>query len=118
MDWNQVKHWLEAASGLDMDSLHVHAGVLVQVAAALMLRRRLSSPWPWLVSAAIVLANEVYDYHYEIWEDRDAQFAESVQDTWNTLLLPTLLLLLVRFVPGLFCAPAPEPEPDSAADAR
>jgi hypothetical protein len=115
MDWNQVKQWLEAASGLDMDSLHVHAGVLVQVLAALLLRRRLSSPWPWLVVAAVVIANEIYDYHYEIWPDRAAQLAESVQDTWNTLLLPTLLLLLVRFLPQLFRDPPP---PDSAPDPR
>ncbi|QAY77061.1 hypothetical protein [Sphingosinicella sp. BN140058] len=114
MDWHAVKQWLETTSGLDMDALHVHAGILCQVFVALVLRRRLSSPWPWLVTAAVILANEYYDYHYEIWPQRDMQWAESVKDVWNTLLIPTLLLLLTRFVPGLF-RKAPS-ETASAAD--
>ena len=114
MDWHQVKEWLSATSGLDMDALHVYAGVLCQIAAALLLRRRLSSPWPLLVIAAIVIANEVYDYRYEVWPDRAIQRAESYRDIWNTLLLPTILLLIVRFVPCLFSEPSPAEA--SAAD--
>ena len=106
MDWHDIKQWLSGASGLDMDSLHVHVGVLAQVAVALVLRRRLSSGWPWLAVAAAVLANEVYDYRYEVWPTREEQFFESVKDVWNTMLLPTVLLILARFVPGLFAAPS------------
>jgi hypothetical protein len=106
MDWHDIKQWLVGASGLDMDSLHVHAGVLAQVAVALVLRRRLSSLWPWLAVAAAVLANEVYDFQYEIWPTRREQFLESVKDVWNTMLLPTVLLLLARYTPGLFAAPS------------
>jgi hypothetical protein len=105
MDWHQIKLWLSAASGLDMDSLHVHVGVLAQVGVALVLRKRLSSWWPWLAVAAAVLANEFYDFQYEKWPTRWQQFLESVKDVWNTMLLPTVLLLLVRFAPSLFAAP-------------
>jgi hypothetical protein len=112
MDWHEVKQWISGTSGLDMDSLHVHVGVLAQVAAAFLLRRRLSSIWPWLTVAAAVLANEAYDYQYEIWPTRWEQVLEGVKDVWNTLLLPTMLLLLTRFTPGLFVAP-----PLVAADA-
>jgi hypothetical protein len=104
MDWHLIKQWLSGASGLDMDSLHVHIGVLAQIAAAVVLRRKLSSVWPWLAVAAAVLANEVYDFRYEKWPTREAQFREGVTDVWNTLLLPTVLLLLARFTPGLFAA--------------
>lgn len=106
MDWHQVKQWLSGASGLDMDSLHVHAGVLGQIAIAFLLRRRLSSLWPWLAVAAAVLANEAYDFSYERWPNRWQQVGESVRDLWNTLLLPTVILLLARHAPGLFAAPA------------
>jgi hypothetical protein len=105
MDWHQLKEWLSGASGLDMDSLHVHAGVLCQIAVALVLRTRLASPWPWLAVAAVVLANEAYDFTYEVWPDRWEQLGESIRDTWNTLLLPTLLLAVARYAPGLFRAP-------------
>ena len=111
MDWFQVKQMLSIASGLNMDALHVHAGLLCQILAALLLRRRLSSPWPWLVVLGLVVANEYYDYRYEIWPDRSEQRAEGTRDAWNTLLLPTLILLLVRFVPRLFCAPGPSADP-------
>jgi len=106
MDWHEIKQWLSGASGLDMDSLHVHIGVLAQVAVAVLLRRRLSSLWPWLAVAAAVLANEAYDFHYEIWPTREDQFLEGVKDVWNTMLLPTVLMLLARFAPGLFLRPS------------
>ncbi len=102
LDWHLIKQWLSGVSGLDMDSLHIHVGVLAQVAVALILRRRLSSVWPWLAVAAAVLGNEIYDYQYERWPTRREQFLEGVKDLWNTMLLPTVLLLLARFAPGLF----------------
>lgn len=101
MDWHQLKLWLETASGLNMDALHVHGGLILLLAAALVLRRPLRSPWPWLALLAAELANEYYDYHYEVWPTRDAQFAESVKDVWNTMLVPTLLLVVARWFPAL-----------------
>ena len=67
MDWYQVKHGVELFTGLDMDALHVHVGILAQIGVALLMRRSLASPWPWLVLLAAVLANEYYDITYEIW---------------------------------------------------
>jgi hypothetical protein len=107
MDWFHFKQALSVASGLNMDALHVHAGLLCQILAALLMRRRLSSPWPWLVVLALVAANEYYDYRYEVWPDRAEQRAEAIRDAWNTLLVPTLILLLARFLPGLFVASRP-----------
>ena len=108
MDWHQLKEWLEQTSGLDMDALHVYAGVLLQLFAALLLRRSLRSPIPWLIVLAAVLANEVYDYNYDVWAgpERALQRAEGIKDVWNTMLLPTLLLLLARFRPQLLTRPS------------
>src|SRR5947209_1040154 len=97
-----------------MDALHVYAGVSIQLGAAVILRRSLKSPWPWLVVAGVEFANEVYVYTYETWPDRDIQFAEGLRDMWNTMVLPSLLLLLARYAPRLLVgrseeAPAPPP---------
>jgi hypothetical protein len=99
MDWHQVKDWTEQASGLDMDALHVFAGTAIQILAALLLRRSLKSRWPWLVVLGVEFANEVYDYTYEVWPDRDIQLAEGLRDMWNTMVVPTLLLVLARCAP-------------------
>ena len=48
MDWYDVKQYAERLIGLDMDALHVYAGVLGQILAALVLGRSLASPWPWV----------------------------------------------------------------------
>ncbi len=106
MDYFGFKLGLVTATGLNMDALHVHAGILVQLVAALILRRSLRSPLPWLVVLVAVLANEAYDLHYDPWPpaQRAWQIAESVKDVWNTLAMPTLLLLLARFAPWLLTA--------------
>ena len=115
MDWYGVKEFLEYWSGLDMDSLHVHAGVLGQLAAALVLRRPVRSVIHWLLVLAAAIANEVYDFQYEIWPDRDVQLQGGIRDIWNTMLLPTLLLAAARFYPRLFTG-GPSPAPASAPD--
>jgi hypothetical protein len=109
MDWHYTKVWLEQASGLNMDALHVHAGIALQILFALILRRPLSSPWPWLGVAAAEAANEYYDLAYEVWPDRAIQVAEGVRDLWNTLLIPTLLLLLSRYAPRLVVGSRADP---------
>ncbi len=101
MDWWQMKLWLEETTGLHMDALHVHAGVLAQLAAAAVLRRSIASPWPWLHVLAAAIANEWWDLTYEIWPTRGEQWAESIRDVWNTMLLPTVLLVLSRLTQGL-----------------
>jgi hypothetical protein len=102
MDWYQLKQMLSLLSGLHMDALHVHVGVLAQLAAAAVLRRSIASPWPWLALLVALCANEWFDLAFEVWPDREEQWAESIKDLWNTMLLPTVLLLLARFAPRLF----------------
>ena len=97
-----MKLWVEQSTGLNMDALHVHAGVLAQLGFALLLRRSVASAWPWLLLLAVQVANEWWDLTYEIWPTRDEQWAESIRDTWNTMLLPSILMLMARFAPGLF----------------
>jgi hypothetical protein len=101
MGWHDIKVWIEATSGLTMDALHVHAGVLCLIGASLLLRRPIRHPLPLLVVLAAALANEWHDLRYEVWPTREQQWAESIKDVWNTLLLPLLLFLLARFAPRL-----------------
>jgi hypothetical protein len=117
MGWYGFKEWLEATSGLDMDALHVHAGILVQLLAALLFRRSLRSIWPWFIVFVASLANEGYDLWFETWPDpeRARQFAEGAKDLLNTMLIPTLLLLVARFAPRLLTGASSRVEADQEA---
>ena len=118
MAWYQFKEWLSVAAGLHMDALHIYAGLLCQLAAAFLLRRRLSSLWPLLIVAIAIAVNEYVDLHAEIWPDRDQQYAESIKDGWNTLLLPAVIMLLARYAPRLFESRRSAPDPGETGAER
>jgi len=102
MMWLEIKDWLELSTGLDRDSLHIYAGIGMQLAVALCIRRSLASSIPWLFVALAACSNEYYDYMFV----SDASYAsgiyadEAFRDIWNTLLLPTLFLLIARRWPN------------------
>ena len=56
LDWVLVKEAVEAWTGLERDALHVYAAVGVQLVVAMLSRRSLSHPFPWLCALATVLA--------------------------------------------------------------
>lgn len=116
-DWHQVKAWLEHAIGLNMDALHVYFGLVILIVAALVLRRSLKSPLPWLVLLVLELANEYYDWTYEVWPgpERQIQAAEGIRDIWNTMAVPTFLLVVSRWFPRLFTGGSVAPAADKAA---
>lgn len=100
MDSEAIKAAVEGWTGLDRDALHIYAAVLIHLASAALLGRSLASPWPWLVVLAFALGNEWLDvYRDDLLEEWEK--AAALHDLWNTMLLPTLLLLVVRFVPRL-----------------
>jgi hypothetical protein len=102
LSWYQAKMFIEHASVVSSDALHVIAGVIVWVLIALALRRPLSSgvPLAWLL--AILLFNEVVDLWVERWPDLAMQYGESAKDLMVTMALPALLMALVRLTPQLF----------------
>ncbi len=101
MNWLEIKIWLEATSGLDRDALHIYGAVGIQLLFALFFKRSLASLWPWLFAFAAALANEYVDFQQA--GTNEASIAiykdESIHDLWNTMLLPTGLLLIARFWP-------------------
>ncbi len=97
-DWEQIKATIALWTELERDALHIYAAILLQIGSAALLRRTLASPLPWLVVLAAALSNEMLDAWrdglVEPWERRAA-----LHDLWNTMLVPTVLALLVRFAP-------------------
>ena len=100
--WHQAKLMVEHALDISHDTLHLFAGVLLWLAAALLLRRPISSWWPWLTLMVLTAINELVDLRTEKWPDAGMQVGEAAKDVALTLFVPSLLMLALRFRPGLF----------------
>ena len=102
LDWYQVKLFAQHASGMSMDALHVIAGVVLLLAAALLLRTSVARPLPLLIVLLVEVANEASDYLAEIWPHPGMQAGEAAKDLILTMAVPTLIFLAVRYRPKIF----------------
>lgn len=102
MDWMGLKGVAEALS-VHKDALHIYAAFVVQIGAAALLRKPLGHWLPWIAVLAVELANEAMDISFgEEVSVRPWQLLGARHDLLNTMILPTLLLLLCRYAPSLF----------------
>ena len=112
--WYQVKLFIEHASGISMDALHILVGFAIYLFAALVLRRSVASFLPWLATLLLEIGNEALDLHVELWPDLGKQLGEGAKDIILTMALPTLMMLLARWNPGLM--PGYRPGETGSAD--
>ena len=101
-----LKLIVEQYTGLDRDALHIHIALLLYLATALLFRQGRSSRLPWLVVFAFEIGNEAWDLLRNYNEARPIlgpetfyllEWRESIKDLWNTMLWPTVLLLVGRY---------------------
>lgn len=79
-------------TGVSDTLLHVHAGMAVLLIARIVTGRSLSTPTPFLITCAALVANEVMDrLHYGVWPVGD-----TVWDAVNTLFWPLLIMIALR----------------------
>lgn len=104
LGWYQVKLFIEHASGISMDALHILVGFVLFLLCALALRRTVADPQPWLATLVLEIGNEAYDLLVELWPDPGSQLGEGAKDVLLTMVLPTLLLLVARWRPQLLGA--------------
>ena len=102
MDWLSLKN--EAVRlFLEKDALHIYAALLIQVVAAKLSRQSLGHTLPWLWVLTLELINEVLDLGRGMEPVvRPWQVVSGVHDMINTMILPTILLVLCRRDPTLF----------------
>lgn len=86
-----------AIVGLSKDALHVYVGLSVFFIAALLLRKPLRSPIPWLAVLLAALAGEAVDAIDDIRSLGHWRMAASAHDIVNTIFWPSVVLLLARF---------------------
>lgn len=100
--WIGIKIALEAGP-IGGQALHVIAGVLFQLAFAVLLRRPIAGWLPWLGVLTLQLANEWSDIAFNTGPGVEvAPYIESSLDTALTMALPTVLMLISRGHPRVF----------------
>lgn len=97
MDFAQLKILIAEYSGLEKDALHIHFALLIYLVAMFAFRQTRRSRFPWLFVLALELGNEAYDLWHQEAHGEPARWGESVKDLWNTMLWPTVLLLVGRY---------------------
>lgn len=90
MIFEQVKTAIETATGLSREALQIYAAIFVHLLAALLMRRSLAHPAPWVCALLAIAADE--------WLETGAG-NRPIADTAMAMIIPTLLLLLTRFAP-------------------
>jgi hypothetical protein len=113
LGWYQVKLFIEHASGISMDALHILIGFVLFLLAARLLRTGVASALPWLAVLLLELLNEVYDLHVELWPDLGSQLGEGAKDILLTMAMPTLLLALARCWPNWLVGRRADAEPST-----
>ena len=102
MSWYETKMFIEHASVVSSDALHVVVGVLVWMLVAVLWRKPLTARGPLAILIGLIIFNEMVDLWAEQWPDKAMQLGESAKDVVLTLLLPVVLMLAVRLRPELF----------------
>ena len=100
--WFHTKMFIEHASAISSDAMHVLAGVLIQLLGALLFRQSIGNWRPWSIVLGFALLNEFIDLWMEQWPDLAVQYGESAKDILLTMTLPTVLLVMARVWPPLF----------------
>ena len=111
-EFGSIKMAIGDATGLADDALHIYVALLLYFGSALLLRWRLHEIKPWLLVLAATIANEVWDYYAILREDDPVSWTNHFKDLWNTMLVPTVLLLLARYT-DVFAREAASPPPDA-----
>ena len=94
--WIGYKTRLVDFVGLTNDAMHVHGSILILFASAIFLRRRPDSSWCWLIVFAAELFNEYADLKGVA--PGEATIDAAIHDLYNTMLWPSVILVLGRFL--------------------
>ncbi len=101
--YGDLKVFIESYTGLEKDALHIHAALLIYMLAMFVFRQNRRSRFPWLVVLAFELANEAFDLRRNYADLGKPDYlgalawGETIKDLWNTMLWPTILLVIGRY---------------------
>jgi hypothetical protein len=99
MDFQIVKMLAVDFTGLAKDALHIHVGMAVFIMVRMVWRGRWGTAIAWLAATIAALGGEWLDWRTELATQATVVSSEHYKDIWNTMLWPTVLALLWRWLP-------------------
>jgi hypothetical protein len=94
---NPLKTDLSQLLHLSKDALHVHLGLLIMLLVIIVLRKSPASFVPWLCVLGLELLNETLDLLHAHPGHMELSLLGGLKDIVNTMLWPTVILLLARY---------------------
>jgi hypothetical protein len=110
-DLQMLKLHLLDVTGLGRDALHVYAGMAMFIGVRLVWRWRGGWMLAWLAALAVALGVEWMDIRAEGQAGVPQPEPAHWHDVWNTMVWPTVLLLVGRWL-----QPRPKPKPQPTLD--
>lgn len=96
-----AKNLIVETTGLARDALHIYVALIIFLGSCLVFGWRAKSWKPWLLVLLAALAGEALDIRDTLPTKLGPDYCESVKDIVNTLIVPTVLVLLARYS-GIF----------------
>lgn len=95
--FQQLKTLIVDHVGLAKDALHVYVALIVFLVVCRVFRWPASSWKPWLVVLAVALLGEALDLRHSLLKGYTVRLDYHWTDLWNTMLVPTVLVLAARY---------------------
>lgn len=90
------KIFLVSHTGLAKDALHIYVSLAIFLGACLIFKWKTRQWQPWCLVLAAALAGEAWDLLSTFSRNEPPRLEANWKDLWNTMLVPTVLLLLSR----------------------
>lgn len=113
--FQQAKLFLMESTDLAKDALHVHVALVLFLGACLLFGWKARQWKPWLLVLLAALVGEAWDIRDSLADDDPLKFSGNWKDLWNTMVLPTVLLLAARYT-NLFDKPEVPADDDPVKD--
>jgi len=82
---------------LAKDALHIYIALTVFLGSCLLFKWKARQWKPWLAVLTVVLIGEAWDLRDSMVYDTPIKLTGNWKDIWNTMLVPTVLMLAARY---------------------
>lgn len=112
-DFQELKIVIMETTGLAKDALHIYVSLIVFLLACYVFRWRAWSFKPLFIVLLAAITGEVLDVRDSLRLGYPIIFDNHWKDLWNTMLVPTIIVIAVRWTPVFEPKDELDPIPES-----